>query len=167
LKPDGFEVRRARLADIDALARLEADSFASDKLSRRSLLHLIRSPSAIVLVAARGTEVLGDAAVLLRRGSRRARLYSIAVDAREAGRGVGSQLMEAAENAARGRKAERLHLEVRADNAAAIRFYQRRGYKEVGRRDRYYEDGMDALLFARPLAVPLPAAPARRLSRAA
>jgi len=165
LKPDSFEIRRARLADIDALTRLEAASFASDKLSRRSFLRLIRSPSAAFLVAARGEKMLGYATVLLRRGTRSARLYSIAVDAHEAGQGVGSHLMEAAENAARGRKAARLHLEVRADNSAATRFYRRRGYAEIGRREGYYADGMAALLFARPLAAPLPAT--RRLSRAA
>jgi ribosomal-protein-alanine acetyltransferase len=155
------------LADIDALARLEADSFSTDKLSRRSFLRLVRSPSAAFLVAASGEKVLGYAAVLLRRGARSARLYSIAVDAREAGRGIGSRLLDAAENAARGRKAQHLHLEVRIDNPVAIRFYRQKGYRETGRREGYYEDGMAALLFTRPLAAALPAEPARRFRRAA
>jgi ribosomal-protein-alanine acetyltransferase len=155
------------LADIDALARLEAESFASDTLSRRSFIGLVRSPSAAFFVAARGDRLIGYATVLLRRGAHAGRLYSIAVDAGEAGRGIGSRLLEAAENAARARKAGRLRLEVRADNAAAIRFYRRKGYRETGRRDGYYEDGTAAILFARPLAKAEPAEPARRLSRAA
>jgi [ribosomal protein S18]-alanine N-acetyltransferase len=160
-KPKTFEIRRARLADIDALARLEAESFASDTLSRRSFLGLVKSPSAAFLVASCGEQLLGYAVVLFRRGTRSARLYSIAVAANEAGKGVGSRLLDAAEDAGRKRKAERLHLEVRADNAAAIRFYRQKGYQETGRRDGYYEDGMSALLFSRPLATAAES-PARR-----
>jgi ribosomal-protein-alanine acetyltransferase len=167
LEPAGFEIRKARLADVDALARLEADSFASDKVSRRSFRQMVRSRSADLLVAVSGSAVLGYAIVLLRRGARTARLYSIAVDASAAGRGVGSRLLDAGEDAARARKAERLRLEVRTDNSGAVRFYRSKGYQETGRREGYYADGMAALLFARPLATPIPFAPARRLRRAA
>ncbi len=93
-KSDGFEIRAARLTDIDALARLEAESFASDKLSRRSFLRFAKSPSAAFLVACRAERrerPIGYAVLLFRRGGRSARLYSIAVAAEDAGRGVGSQ----------------------------------------------------------------------------
>ena len=56
---------------------------------------------------------------------------------------------------------------MRADNAAAIRFYERRGYRPIGRREDYYEDGTTALLYARDLPEPPAAARPRRLSRAA
>jgi ribosomal-protein-alanine acetyltransferase len=153
------------LGDLDALARLEAASFSSDKLSRRSFLRLTRSPTADLLVAADADRILGYAVLLHRRGGRSARLYSIAVGAEEAGRGIGSRLLAAAEERAKARGAERLHLEVRADNPAAIRFYRRKGYRETGARTGYYEDGMSALLFSR--ALPEAAAPPRALRRAA
>ena len=167
-KRAGIVVRRARFDDIDALARLEAQSFSSDKLSRRSLLRLARSPSATFLLASSGDRLLGYAVVLFRRGVQTARLYSIAVAAAEAGRGVGSRLLAAAEDAARRRRATQLRLEVRADNPTAIGFYRARGYRQTGSREGYYEDGMLALRFARGFrptaAVP---SPARRLRRAA
>ena len=150
----GFTFREARSTDIDALARLEADRFVSDRLSRRSLLALAKSPSADLLVACRAEAPIGYVALLTRRGGRTARLYSIAVAAEEAGRGVGASLLAAAEDAARARDADRMHLEVRADNPAAVTFYERAGYRPVGRRPGYYEDGMTALLFARDLSGP-------------
>jgi len=40
-------------------------------------------------------------------------------------------------------------LEVRADNAGAICFYERTGWEAAGGRPRYYPDGTDALLYRR------------------
>jgi ribosomal-protein-alanine acetyltransferase len=153
------------LGDLDALARLEAVSFPTDKLSRRSFMRFVRSPTADLLVAARSDRVLGYALVLCRRSGRSARLYSIAVAAEEAGRGVGSRLLAAAEARAKARGAERLTLEVRSDNPAAINFYRRRGYQEIGTRKDYYEDGMSARLFS--CALPEATAHARDLRHAA
>lgn len=155
-------IREALPTDVDALALLEADRFASDRLSRRSLLGLIRSRSACVLLASRKGRTVGYAVVLLRRGCRSARLYSIAVAAEEAGRGIGSRLLAAAESAARVRGAGRMHLEVREDNPDAVKLYQRAGFHPAGRRSDYYEDGMAALLFARDLAGPAAITPRPR-----
>jgi ribosomal-protein-alanine N-acetyltransferase len=164
----GLIIREARSTDIDALTRLEAECFASDRLSRRSLASLAKSPSACVLVASDADGTVGYAVVLMRRGSRRARLYSIAVTSMAVGRGVGSGLLSAAEDAARRRGACRLHLEVRADNAKAVAFYERTGYRPGGQRLDYYEDGATALLFGRQLTVTAAAGPPpRRLRRAA
>ena len=164
----GLALREARPTDIDALARLEAESFSSDRLSRRSLVSLAKSPSACLLVASGADEPVGYAVFLTRRGAQSARLYSIAVDSNVTGRGVGSRLLLAAESEARRRGATRMHLEVRADNAAAVRFYEKSGYQHVGQRPGYYQDGATALLFSRELAAPKAATPpARRLHRAA
>jgi len=147
-----LEIREARAGDIDALAQLETRIFSSDRLSRRSLAALTRSRSASVLIAMRGERLLGYAVVLTRRGTRVARLYSIAVDV--PGRGVGQELLAAAEAAARARGAERISLEVRPDNPEAARFYERAGYAPSGQRPDFYEDGMAADLYARDLSGP-------------
>jgi ribosomal protein S18 acetylase RimI-like enzyme len=161
-------IREALSTDIDALTLIEADRFVSDRLSRRSLAALSRSRSACMLVAVRGGRPIGYAVILTRRGSQSARLYSIAVAREEAGSGVGARLLAAAEKASMDRGARRLHLEVRADNTPAVRFYERLGYQPVGERPGYYEDGMTALLFARHLPDPARLSiRARRLSRAA
>lgn len=164
----GLIIREARSTDIDALTRLEAECFASDRLSRRSLASLAKSSSACVLVASDADGPVGYAVVLMRRGSRRARLYSIAVTSMAAGRGIGSGLLSAAEDIAHRRGATRLHLEVRADNVKAVALYERAGYRPFGQRLDYYEDGTAALLFGRQLIVAAAAGPAvRRLRRAA
>jgi ribosomal-protein-alanine acetyltransferase len=146
-----MSIREAHPTDIADLAALEELAFASDRLSRRRLAALARSPTARLLVAHREGELAGYALLLTRRNSRAARLYSLAVAPGRAGRGLGSRLLTAAEAAARERGAESLRLEVRTDNAAAIRLYERHGYRVIGRRDDYYEDGAAALRYARDL----------------
>jgi [ribosomal protein S18]-alanine N-acetyltransferase len=51
---------------------------------------------------------------------------------------------------ARDRQLERSTLEVRSSNLAAVDLYKKFGFKEAGRRKRYYEDtGEDALVMWR------------------
>ena len=144
-------IRTATLADLDALNVLEKSVFASDQLSRRSLLYYITAPTARLLVLEQGARIVGDAIVAVRRGSAVARLYSIAVETDSAGRGLGTLLLSACEAAARETGRTTLRLEVRSDNAAAIRLYQRAGYQSFGRLEDYYEDGEAALRFDKQL----------------
>jgi ribosomal-protein-alanine N-acetyltransferase len=64
-------------------------------------------------------------------------------------RGVGAALLEAAMAWGASFAAEKIFLEVRVSNLAAIRFYERHGFKVTGRRQRYYTAPIeDALVLA-------------------
>jgi ribosomal-protein-alanine N-acetyltransferase len=152
--PARHSIRAAVPAEVPALAALEQRSFASDRMSARQYRRHVASPGAVVLVAHRDGLLAGSAVVFLRLGSDLARLYSIAVDPAARGTGLGAALLAAAERAARRRGARRLRLEVRQDNPAAIRLYETRGYRRVGARAAYYEDGADAWRYERALARP-------------
>ena len=52
--------------------------------------------------------------------------------------GHGRRLLRALLQVARGRRAERVFLEVRPSNDAAIALYDSEGFNEIGRRPRYY-----------------------------
>ena len=138
-------VRRAELSDLEDLVALEESSFATDRLSREQYRRHLDSETAQVLVAsANHRRFLGTAVVFFRKGTKVARLYSIATHAEARGKGVGSALLEASEQLARRRGCKVLRLEVRTDNDAAIRLYDRLGYERIGRYARYYGDGADA-----------------------
>jgi ribosomal protein S18 acetylase RimI-like enzyme len=136
---------------MDALMELEHRVFATDRLSRRSLRHLLASPSAEVLVAEEAGRFAGAAIVLFRTGSALARLYSLAVAPHMAGRGIAPLLLDAIEKRARARKCRAIRLEVHQSNHPAISRYRKSGYLEFGRRQGYYEDGGDALRFEKPV----------------
>lgn len=139
------EIRRARASDLDAIDALEAASFTVDRFSRRTFARLLRSPSAIFLIAEAGQTPLGYILLLFRQGARAARLYSLAAAPAARGRGVGTSLVQAGAQCAIERGCSRLRLEVRASNRPAISLYERTGFHTVDRLPGYYVDGATAL----------------------
>lgn len=144
-------IRRAAPADLDALVALENASFDHDRVSRTQFRRHLASPSATVLVAAERGQVLGAALLFFRRGARAARLYSIAIAHAARGQGWGAKLLEAAEREARRRGCAALKLEVRTDNTAAIALYEKRGYRRGAHIPGFYENGMSARRYEKPL----------------
>lgn len=73
------------------------------------------------------------------------------------GRGHGRRLLRALVQQARLRGAQRLFLEVRPSNPAALALYEAEGFSEIGRRPRYYPAHAgreDAIVMAMELAPP-------------
>lgn len=146
-----LRLRTAEPRDLDALVRIENEAFAGDQLDRRAFRHALRSPTIDMLVADEAGAMLGYAQVQRRTGSSLARLTSVAVAKAGAGRGIGSQLVEAAEASARRHGCNRMRLEVRADNQRARALYERTGYALFTTVPDYYEDGEAALRFEKAL----------------
>jgi len=143
-------IRRGTPGDVDALCEFENRAW-TDRMSRRSVQRLLASRSAEILLARANNAVTGAAIVLFRSDSRIARLYSIAVDPKYTGRGIASALLAQAESVARSRRCLSLRLEVHEKNHGAIKVYYKAGYREFGRRTRYYDDHGDALRFDKRL----------------
>ena len=66
-------------------------------------------------------------------------------------RGVGSLLMDAAEQWARDQGQLMIGLETASDNLIAQKFYQARGYRKVNEIERYYADGATAWVMVKEL----------------
>lgn len=144
-------IRPARRDDAAALLALEA-LFPSDRMSLRSIRRFIASAGTLVLVAERGGEVVGDTIFLTRRGSRTARLYSLAVAPSARGQRLAERLVLAAEDGARARGLDTMLMEVRADNAIARRLYAKLGYEELASLPAFYDDGADGLRLGKRLS---------------
>jgi ribosomal protein S18 acetylase RimI-like enzyme len=143
---DAISFRTATRDDVDALTILEAECFATDRLSRRSFQRLVTGESNWLHIAEDAAgQVLGYGLLLFRRGTSLARLYSIAVRPAARGRHLAEQLLQRAEQAAAARGKVFLRLEVNTGNTAAIRLYEKYGYHRFGVHADYYEDHTDAL----------------------
>ncbi len=139
------QVRTAVQGDLPQLLALEERCFMGDRLSRRSFRYFLQAERNCFLVVERAGECIGYILVLLHQGTHLARVYSLAIDPVLRGQGLAQGLLEQAEQecAAAGRISMRL--EVRQDNAAAIRLYERLGYRAFGEYQDYYEDHTTAL----------------------
>lgn len=93
-----------------------------------------------ILVAAEREAVIGFAVVsaVCSVVPAEAELESIAVTPDRRGRGVGGALLDAGIFWAVSQAADRLRLEVRAGNTAALKLYAAKGFASVGLRRRYY-----------------------------
>jgi len=143
----GVTVRVATISDLPALMHLETLFPEGDRISARSWRRFLTRHDC-VFVAEQGM-VLGAVVVLTRAGSLTARIYSLAVDERAQGRGVGRVLIEAAHRRAAEAYCTRLSLEVRPDNDPARRLYRRCGFVERGVKPEHYADGTSALIMDR------------------
>ncbi len=78
-----------------------------------------------------------------------AELETIAVSAERQRQGIGSRLLDALIHQLEAAGVAELHLEVRASNLQAIRFYESKNFKQTGVRPRYYADPEeDAILMS-------------------
>jgi [ribosomal protein S18]-alanine N-acetyltransferase len=155
-RPSGLLICEAGPQDIDAISKLECDSFPEDRVSRRSFRYFLRAPQRPVIAATSDGVLAGYVLLALHKGARAVRIYSIAVDPRYGRRGVGLALMQASEAFAHRHGRASVTLEVRYDNAAAIALYEKCGYQQFGEHKDYYSDGATALRYTKAI---LPGAP--------
>ncbi|QAY73197.1 ribosomal-protein-alanine N-acetyltransferase [Agromyces protaetiae] len=142
-------LRRAKTTDLDGIMALERAVFEGDawpEHAMRAELEGEHSHYLVVVDDAAPDTVLGYAGLLAGRGSGEGDIQTIAVEPAQRGGGVGRALMNALIAEARARGAERLFLEVRADNPVARGLYTSLGFAEIGVRPGYYRDGVDAVL---------------------
>ncbi|BBL73437.1 GNAT family N-acetyltransferase/peptidase C39 family protein [Methylomagnum ishizawai] len=145
-------IRPARLEDLETLVRIENTSFETDRISRRNFRYLLTKANAATLVYEQGGAVCGYATTLFHTGTSLARLYSYAVDPAWLRRGIGAALVQRCEALALERECIALRLEVRRDNPASLKLFEKLGYRYLEIVPDYYEDHASALRFEKTLA---------------
>jgi [ribosomal protein S18]-alanine N-acetyltransferase len=137
-------IRRARLADLDAVLTIENSWKTTPHWSHRQFQAEIENPASLFLVSdgEKGVEGYGVLWVVPPEGQ----LLDLAVAPARARRGVARALLQAMTIMARGWGCMAVTLEVSAENKPAQALYESAGFRVVGRRAKFYNDGSDALL---------------------
>ena len=158
-----FAIRDFRPADFEALWQIDQTCFPEGiSYSREELRYYMRRPTAFTLVALQSAAAAGQpksenknglsdgglAGFIVAESGARARGHIITIDVVGAARrfGVGSLLLNAAEDRLRAAGSNVIELETAVDNASALSFYKRRGYSVASTFPRYYSNGVDALV---------------------
>lgn len=149
-RPSGSELhlRRFDRQDIEAVLRIERDSFPRDPYPERLFLLLARQSPDLFLVAERQGRLLGYAVGAI-DGSATGRIVSIAVEPSSRREGTGRQLSEELLRRFDAAGTDRVLLESRVDNEPAIALWRKLGFEVLGILPGYYSDGTDALLMRR------------------
>ena len=142
---------RMRPEHIPGVAAIERACF-SQPWSERVLEAEQGNPNAVFFVAVSGGRVLGY--VGMHRVLDEGYIANVAVDEAFRRHGLAAALMDRMFLFARENRLGFITLEVREGNAQAIRFYQRFGFGEVGRRKNFYANPTeDAILMTAFLSV--------------
>lgn len=150
---DQVALRRAKRSDLKALYEIEAECFPEDALPLYYIMHFLESPEFITLVTAQEGRIIGyvTARVENFEGKCMGHIYSIAVKPEYRRKRVGSILLKTVEENLRKRGAKVCYLEARKDNAVAINFYLKHGYRVFEVLRGYYGDGEDGVRFMKTL----------------
>ena len=135
--------------DIPTLTGIEADLFGVDAWSAETFWgELAGIPETRwYRVAVADDEIVGYVGLAAIAGT--GDVQTIAVRRDRQGTGVAGLLLDALLTEAEVRACSEVLLEVRADNAPAIRLYERRGFERIAERPRYYSDGVTAWIMRR------------------
>ena len=138
-------LRPAGPGDLDALSSIEAAWPTTPHWSRAQFEEELGR----LVVAEADGRVAGYAGLSILPPD--AQVATIAVRPELARQGLGRLLLRALMDKARALGCARAQLEVGAGNVPALRLYESEGFRVVGRRPKYYNDGSDALLMDKDL----------------
>ena len=141
-----LEIRRLTYADLPQVIAIERRAFPTPWSLAMFVLELSK-PSGVCLAATRGGKLVGY--IVCSRYDTVWHLMNVAVDDRLVRQGIATALIERLLELADG-PGEQFTLEVRTSNEAAIRLYEKFGFRSAGHRRGYYHDNReDALIMWR------------------
>lgn len=144
-----YIIRKMTPMDIDGVMRIEKEAF-SLPWSRESYLGELNNNFATYLVADYEGDIAGYGGIWVVFDEAHITNVAVGKDYRKSG--LGKALMVDLEGSARKKSAQRILLEVRPSNEAALALYRGLGYFESGLRKEYYSDNNeDAIIMTKLL----------------
>jgi ribosomal-protein-alanine N-acetyltransferase len=153
-RPAGPALRGFSSQDFEALYLLDQACYPPGiAYSRRMLKWFLRLPGASCTVAEGEpprAEIIGF--ILTDSWRERGHIITLDVAAPARRQGVGSALLAAAERRLALAGVRRVTLETAVDNAPAIAFWHKHGYRTCGLLENYYQNGLDAYAMLKAMA---------------
>jgi len=146
-------LRGMRWWDIEPVMALEVELFGDEAWSQTMFWSELAEHTTRHYLVASAEERIVAYAGLCAYPPHESYVQTIAVAPDAQGHGLGTRLLAALVEESQRRGCKRLDLEVRADNDAAIRLYERHGFTRIGLRRGYYQpSGVDAVVMRRVAA---------------
>ena len=146
-----FAIRDFKPEDFDTLWRIDQECFPPGiAYSRPELKAYVRHRQSFTLVAydSQDSKIAGFIVAL---SAPTGHIITIDVPSTARRSGVGSMLLQAAEDRLQAAGSKAVGLETAVDNLPALSFYKRHGYSVIRTWPRYYSTGVDALVLKKVL----------------
>ena len=143
-----LEISEARLADLEAIHRLEIESFPAP-WRREFFENELGADSRLHFVARQNGNVVGYVFAMWFFDEMHVNKIAVALDERR--QGIADTLMQRCIDFAVENGITTISLEVRQSNRGAQAFYEHLGFSEMYIRPRYYPDGEPAVVMVRKL----------------
>ena len=144
-----MKIRKCKYEDILSVSELEKECFKGESWSFGTIASAFENPSYEMLVAEDGGEIVGYGCTCTTLENCDLENVLVAEEYRRSG--IGKAILNALLENAKERGAEKVFLEVRVSNSAAMLLYLSCGFKGVHARTRYYSDGEDCLVMVKEL----------------
>ncbi len=134
------KIEDASLRYLDRLFEIEEQCFTKEAFTKQQISYLLTDYNTISLVAKVDNEIAGF--VILQLESEDdvvfGHIVTLNVATKYRRKGIAQTMLHETENILKSRGITESRLEVKQDNSAAIKLYQRLGYREIGKLDHYY-----------------------------
>ncbi len=144
-----MEIIKASILDLNALRKLEQESFEKDAWPLLDLIAVLTFPQVVRLKAVEDGQMVGFVAGDPHPIDGWGWIATIAVDQRYRRLGIGRALLQACESQL---GVPRSRLTVRISNQVAVSMYEKEGYATTDIWKAYYNDGEDGIVMEKELA---------------
>lgn len=133
-------IEHASIRDLVRLCEIEEECFKTEAFTKQQIATLLEDYNCLSFVAEENGEIVGFIIgdLRLERNALAGHILTIDVSAKHRRKGIGKRLLHELERVFRERHIGACQLEVREDNAQALKLYRKAGYKEIGELQNYY-----------------------------
>jgi ribosomal-protein-alanine N-acetyltransferase len=133
-------IEDASIRHLDKLYEIEMRCFEREAFTKQQIAHLLTDYNSVSLVAKVNGEIVGFiiGMIYLERNSLTGHILTIDISPIHRQKGTAQKLLQEIEKIFTEKGVKACRLEVREDNIAALRLYQKFGYKKVAKLKNYY-----------------------------
>lgn len=133
-------IEDASIKNLDRLYEIETECFKQEAFGRQQIAHLLTDYNSVSLIARMDGEIAGFiiGMIYADRNAFVGHILTIDVSPLYRRKGIGSQLLQEIEKLFMEKGVKTCHLEVREHNLAALRLYEKSGYRKVNKLKNYY-----------------------------
>lgn len=142
-------IRGWKYEDILRISQIEEECFPDEPWNFKMLASSFEQDNFFGVIAEDGGEIAGYGGITVAAGT--ADVDNIAVTEPYRHSGIATAVLSELISIARAQGAEKVFLEVRVSNVAAMSLYLKNGFKGAYARTRYYADGEDCLVMSKEL----------------